>query len=45
MKSALAAIKQHTGHENLHLPGLKSLGEMRFKNVSEPVEVVSLRGA
>ncbi len=43
--AALAAIKQHTGHENLHLPGLKSLGEMRFKNVSEPVEVVSLRGA
>lgn len=42
--AALASIKKHTGREDLPLPGLKSLGEMRFKNVSEPVEVISLRG-
>lgn len=43
--AAMEAVKKHTGQEDLRLPGLRSLGEMRFKNVAAPVEVVSLRGA
>lgn len=37
-----ASIQQHTGQVGLPLPGFRAMGTRTFKNVSRPVEVVSL---